>query len=236
LLILAPVILFIYGLAHLANRWPIVTESIVYTSPSPTPFVIPDYSSDIEVPFIVQAPPNQWKDARYQDACEEATSLMAVSWGRHQSLTPQIANDIIAQISSFQQEKYGEFRDTSAKDTLERIINGYFHYMKAIYIKDASLDDIIQTVYQGKLVIAPMNGRALNNPYFTQPGPERHMVLIRGFDPITKEFITNDPGIGKGEKYRYPQNILYSAIRDYSTGYHIPITKTEKNIIVISSE
>ena len=51
---------------------------------------------------------------------------------------------------------------------------------------------------------------------------------------IKKEFITNDPGTRKGELYRYNETVLYSAIRDYPTGYHETINKIEKNMIVVN--
>lgn len=217
---------------HVPSPSPIPT---IASSPTPTPFQVPSRLTDISVPFIVQAPFGQWKDARYQDACEEATVLMAISWAQGLPLDKDIANTKIAQISAWETEKYHEFRDFSARDTYERIVLGYFQYQNAEYIPDISLKRLVQYLYEGKLVIAPMNGQALHNPYFTQPGPERHMVLIRGYDPAKKEFITNDPGVGPGEKYRYPEDVFYAAIRDYPTGYHVPITKVEKNIIVISN-
>ena len=60
------------------------------------------------------------------------------------------------------------------------------------------------------------------------------MIIIRGYDPLTKEFITNDPGTRKGELYRYDATVLYEAIRDYPTGYHEIIPHIEKNMIVVS--
>jgi hypothetical protein len=60
------------------------------------------------------------------------------------------------------------------------------------------------------------------------------MIVIRGFDPATKELITNDPGTKRGELYRYDIDLFYQAIRDYPTGYHETIDQIEKNMIVIS--
>ena len=39
------------------------------------------------VPFVPQAPFGEWKDRRFQDGCEEATSLIAVAWAQKKSLT-----------------------------------------------------------------------------------------------------------------------------------------------------
>ncbi len=186
------------------------------------------------VPFTVQAPLGEWNDPKQQDACEEAALLMAIKWARNESFTsPQQAKDEILKIADFQTEKYGDSRDTSAKDSLERIAKGYFNFDKATLKEDISSDDIIRELYKGNLVITPMNGQAMNNPHFTAPGPERHMVLIIGYDSETNEFITNDAGIAPGKNYHYPVDVFYNAIRDYETGYHVPIEDIRKNMIVI---
>jgi hypothetical protein len=188
------------------------------------------------VPFTSQAPFAEWNDPRQQDGCEEAASLMAVSWARGESFTPEEAKSVIIAAAEYEKEQYGEFRDTSAHDTAERIIKGYFEYnnYQVKQIKEA--EEIIRELAAGNILITPMDGRALNNPYYTPPGPERHMLVIIGYDPNTKEFITNDNGTRHGESYRYNQAVFFSAIRDYSSGYHIPIKEIRKIMIVIKPE
>lgn len=83
-------------------------------------------------------------------------------------------------------------------------------------------------------MVVPTNGRALGNPNFTAPGPERHMLVLIGYDPETKEFITNDPGTRQGRHYRYHEEVLFSAIRDYPTGDRVPITSVSKPGIIVS--
>lgn len=186
------------------------------------------------VPFLIQAPFSEWKDPRQQDACEEAASLMAISWATDITKISKFeAKEKILDIVKYQIENIGEYRDTSATDTLKYIINGYFNYQKTRLEKNITLENIIKELASGNLIIVPVNGQKLSNPYFTQPGPERHMIVLRGYDTTKKEFIANDPGVGRGEKYRYPQKILWVAIRDYETGYHIPIIEIKKIIIVI---
>ncbi|MBI3888147.1 C39 family peptidase [Candidatus Microgenomates bacterium] len=96
-----------------------------------------------------------------------------------------------------------------------------------------TFDDIISALEQNSLVIVPMDGQALHNPHFTGSGPARHMILIIGYDPKTKEITTNDPGFTVGKSYRYPADLFYLAIRDYPTGNHVPITKILKNGIIV---
>ena len=59
------------------------------------------------------------------------------------------------------------------------------------------------------------------------------MIVVRGYDPVTKEFITNDPETRNGKLYKYKSDVLYEAIRDYPTGYHELITHIDKNMIVV---
>lgn len=186
------------------------------------------------VPFTVQAPLLEWSDPHFQDACEEASSLMAIKWVQGKSFgTKVVTRDEILAISTWETEKYGNFHDTSAIDTVTRIFNAYFNYDDVSVNDDASVEGIVSELEKGNLVITPMNGQALKNPFFTQPGPERHMVLIKGFDPEKNVFITNDPGVSQGENYRYPVDVFINAIRDYPTGDHVPITEEKKAIIIV---
>ena len=185
------------------------------------------------VPFTAQAPFGNWADQRQQHGCEEASALMAIKWARQQSLTKEIALKEITKLADWLKKKHGESRDSSAQDTVNWIFKEYFQYDKVRLKKGTTLDDIINELTKGNLIIAPMNGQLLHNPNFKQPGPERHMLVIIGFDPLKKQFITNDPGTRNGANYRYNYTTLYNASRDYPTGYHKPIKKVEKNIIIV---
>jgi hypothetical protein len=187
----------------------------------------------LDVPFTAQAPFGEWNNPIFQDGCEEAAVLMAIRWAKGGGLTKEEAKSEIIKLADYQKDKYGEYRDTSSEDTVIRIIRGYFGYSQAEVKRSIAVDNIIKELMNGNLVITPMNGQKLGNPHYTSPGPERHMLVIRGYDSKTKEFITNDPGTRLGEKYRYKEEVLYNAIRDYLTGYHLPIEKEEKVMIVV---
>jgi len=188
------------------------------------------------VTFVSQAPFGDWADPRQQDGCEEASALMAVRWARGQSLTKDEALKEITGLADWHFKKYGESRDTSASDTVDWIFKDYFGFDRVELKKDITAEDIIKELTKGNLIITPMNGQIMHNPNYKAPGPPRHMIVIRGYDPETEEFITNDPGTRKGELYRYDADILFGAIRDYPTGYHEVIEKIEKNMIVVSPE
>lgn len=189
-----------------------------------------------DVPFTSQAPNGNWKDERLQDGCEETAALMAVKWARGEKIDRQkIEKEIIA-IADFEKMKYKNFKDTSALDTAERIIKGYYDYKNIEVKENVDTDKIIKELQKGNIVIMPANGRQLKNPYYTQPGPERHNLLIIGYDFNKKEFITNDPGTRRGKSYRYDETIITKAMRDYPTGYHLPIKELKKRIIIIKKQ
>lgn len=60
------------------------------------------------------------------------------------------------------------------------------------------------------------------------------MILIKGYDYKTKQFITNDPGTRRGENYRYSALTIFKAIRPYRTGNKVAFAKLVKEMLVIS--
>jgi len=193
-------------------------------------------SGILDIPFTPQAPFGNWNDKRQEDGCEESSSLMTVYWARGKSLSMEHALNMIIKISDYEKEKYGEFRDASARDTLERIIKGYLGFYKAYFKENVTKDDVIAELNKGNAVVVPINGRIIGNPYYTQPGPPRHMLVIRGYDRSRDVFITNDPGTRHGEGWEYNGDRLYYAMRDYKTGFHEDILEIKKVMIVIEKE
>ena len=64
------------------------------------------------------------------------------------------------------------------------------------------------------------------------------MLVIIGYDPDKKEFITNDPGTKNGGSYRYNEEVLYNAIWDYPTSEIDTVVpeKKEKAMLVIQKK
>ncbi|MDP3955169.1 MAG: C39 family peptidase [bacterium] len=212
---------------------PTLTPQLI---PSPTPTAIPTPITqfvNLDIPFTSQAPFGNWSDPREQNGCEEAAVLMVIKWKQKKGLSKQEALSEIIASSLYQEEHFGTSHDTSAKDTAERIIKGYYNYPNVKVKNDITIEDIIEEIMANHPVIIPADGQVNGNPYYTPPGPERHMIVIKGYDPNTREFITNDPGTRHGANYRYPEKVLYNAIRDYPTGVNVPIQGVKKAIIVI---
>ncbi|MBI5135492.1 C39 family peptidase [Candidatus Uhrbacteria bacterium] len=187
----------------------------------------------ITVPFFSQAPYGQWDDPRHQDGCEEASAIMAVAWAQQKSWTTQQANTLIEEIAAYQERNFGNYHDTSVEDTAERILKGYFTFSNFEVQSNVTVTDIRTALEAGNIVIIPADGKKLKNPYFTNGGPERHMLVVIGYNPSTNQFITNDPGTRHGAGYRYSSATIQAAIRDYPSGYHEPITSLPTAMIVV---
>lgn len=201
---------------------------------------VTDYNSpekDIlyDVPFAPQAPLGNWQDLRQENGCEETSAIMAMAWvrGKGKFVPAEAEKEIIA-IADYELEKYGDFHDTSAKDTAIRIFNDYFNYDNIEVKYNVDAKDIKGELVKGNLVIVPVNGQKLKNPFYKPPGPIEHMIVVVGYDNDNKEFITNDPGTKHGEKYRYKEEILEGALQDYPTGFHEPIPEIKTAMIVVS--
>jgi len=185
-----------------------------------------------EVPFTPQAPFGNWDDPRQDNGCEEASVIMAMHWVSGEALTFIEAEKEIIALSDFEKDQYGYFLDTSAEDTM-KFMASYFDYQDAVLKEDIDAEDIKTELLSGNIVIVPVNGQKLNNPYYTPPGPIQHMVVVIGYDDDTKEFITNDPGTKRGRHLRYPEKVFGEALQNYITGFHEPIPKVNKVMIVI---
>lgn len=195
---------------------------------------IEEKSIVLSVPFIAQAPLAHWEDARQQDGCEEAGALMAMAWAQGKiDAGPAAAEKEIIALADWQQENYGEHRDVYIDDVAARIFQDYFNYDQVSTGIIKGKEDLLAALKAGKLILAPTNGQALHNPNFKAPGPERHLLVIIGYDAKTDEFITNDPGTRRGAGYRYPSDILFKAVRAYPSGYHLPIAGTEKKVLFV---
>ena len=188
---------------------------------------------DLDVDFYSQAPFGEWSDERQSEGCEEASILMAVNWANSQSVfSLEKVKETILAISKYEEDVLGTFHDTSLADTYTQIVLNYFEFYNADLRENVTVWDIVNELYDGNLVVVPINGQKVYNPNFTYPGPLQHMVLIKGYDPKTKEFIVHDPGTRNGENYRYSLKEMDMAINDYITGNLSYMPATDKRMIV----
>lgn len=162
------------------------------------------------MPFGAQAPFADWSDP-YQEACEEASLIMAKHFLAGEPLTPELTDRAILDMVAWETDNgYGE--DVNI-DELAVIAQEYYGLDAQVHT-DVSIDRIKQLIAGGQPVIVPAAGRMLGNPYFSGEGPYYHMLIIVGYNE--DEFITNDSGTRRGEGYRYDQQILLNAIHDWT--------------------
>jgi hypothetical protein len=168
---------------------------------------------NLNVPFTTQAPFGVW-DEVHDDACEEASVIMAASFVLKKDIPDAgFADKQILSIVDWEKKNFGFWKDTDAEKTAE-ILRKYYG-LKNIEVKyDITLDDIRTEVGRGYPVIVPLYGRGLN-PYFRGGGPLYHMVVVKGY---TKDgqFITNDPGTKRGKDYVYDGAYLMERIHDWN--------------------
>ncbi len=227
--------LYAWLLPSLVPMTPVPATVMVF--PSHSPAVVPSPSSlpnrlSLSVPFIVQAPDGLWEESLFQDGCEEAALLTVWHWLQGTALTNKEAGQAIRDVSAFEDATYGPAADRSAQDTMQ-LMKDYFKYASVRVEYNITAQTIKKALAGGSIVITPMNGRLLHNPFYTPPGPDRHMIVIIGYDDTTNQFITNDPGTIHGLNYHYSQDAYMAAIRDYPTGNHLPIPARVTAMIII---
>jgi len=177
-------------------------------------FVMPA-SCDLDAPFTCQAPYQNWAEP-WQEACEEASLMMIDHYLKGEYLNLEIPKDVanqeILDMVDWQVQNWGGHFDLKAEDIV-RLAKEYYGYKNVEAKYDITVEDIKKELAQGNVVLAPTAGQMLANPHFTAPGPVYHNLVIVGFDE--NGFITNDPGIWQGFKFRYTFDNLYNAIHDY---------------------
>lgn len=182
----------------------------------------------LPVPFLSQAPLLQW-DPLHQEACEEASLLMAKAFidGTRTALDPEEGETALLRLVAWEEEHgYGE--DVTIPE-LHRIAQEYFGLSSTVE-EYPTIQRLKEILAEGHPIIVPAAGRTLGNPYFSGAGPWYHMLIIRGYD--RNEFIVNDPGTRRGEAYHYDYETLLSAIHDW-TGVREEIERGIPRILII---
>ena len=160
--------------------------------------------------FASQAPLTNW-DALHEEACEEASMIMAVKYFKKLPLNNNIMEEEIQRLVKWETDNgYGV--DLNAEEIV-RVMADYFSFNVKIS-REVNVDQIKYELSNGNLIIIPAAGRDLHNPNFKAPGPIYHMLVIKGYN--SSQFITNDPGTRKGSGYRYDYAALIGATHDWN--------------------
>jgi hypothetical protein len=189
------------------------------------PSVLPP-GINLDVPFFPQAPDGSWKQP-WQDSCEEAASLLAYYYATGQTPTKEEFKKDILYLVDWQNENFGSYKDTDAAQTAE-MLNKVFNFSSFQILTDPSVEVMKWELSQGHPIIAPFAGRKLHNPFYSNEGPYYHMMVIKGYDE--KNFITNDVGTRRGKDYKYPYEIIMSAMHEWNAS---DINLGAKKVIVV---
>lgn len=184
-------------------------------------------SINLAIPFASQAPHANW-DLPYQEACEEASMIMAARFLRGQPLDADIMDAEILKLVDWQEKRFGYYKDTTAAE-MAIVMREYFGFNRVEVRTEFTIDDIKREIAAGRPVILPAAGRLLSNPNFRQPGPVYHALTVKGYLK-DGSIITNDPGTRNGKDFLYDPEILYNAIHDWVIG---DITLGQKAMIVV---
>jgi hypothetical protein len=202
-------------------------ETVLRDSSNSAYSVRSTHSINLAVPFTSQAPHGNW-DSVHKEACEEASVLMLDAFFDGRALTPEGAEAELQELVQWQMNRFGYFEDTSAEETAI-MLREFYGYTDVTVHTLPTLEGLRALLLRGVPVIVPVYGRALGNPYFQQPGPVYHVLVVRGLTDEGK-FITNDPGTRRGEAYIYDAEVLWEAIHDWNGG---DVERGEKVMIVV---
>ena len=194
--------------------------------PTPTPTPVPKPTTPpaatpvknpttllLSVPFTPQAPTGNW-DELHNEACEEASAIMAAAYFAGDTRAELPAAEVekqIATLTTWQQTNFGYSLDTTAAETAEMIRSVY--KLKAELVTGVTESKIKAALLANQIVIVLVNGRLIGNPYYKAPGPIYHMLVVRGF--TSTRLVTNDPGTKRGENYSYDFATIINATVDW---------------------
>lgn len=169
---------------------------------------------NLKVPFSSQAPEFNWNEPWYND-CEEVSIVMVDSFYNNRNLTPAIARDEILRIMGLKEKAYGASLSENA-EKISKMINGLLvSSWEARVFEEPTVEDIKKEIDGGRPVLMPVDGRKLNNRYFTTT--HYHVFVISGYNDEKKMFITQEPGTYRGHNYEYSYEVVEKAMHDYDS-------------------
>lgn len=185
-------------------------------------------SINLDVPFASQAPLGDW-NMPYQEACEEAAIIMAHYYFTGKKMNANVMNDEILKLVNWQNKTFGYYKDTNVEE-IARMMREFYGHKKITVKYDITAEDIKKALAKGQPVLIPAAGRVLPNPYFRQPGPLYHVVVVKGY--TDGKFITNDPGTRMGKDFLYAEQVLMDAVHDWNAA---DIFKGRKAMIAVGA-
>lgn len=180
---------------------------------------------NLKAAFFPQAPFADW-DYPWQEACEEASVLLAANEYYGHDWSREEFRDQILDLVDYEMDQFGDYEHTSVDQTA-KILEDYLGLETVIH-ENPGLDDIKEVLADGHFIIMTFAGKELGNPFFKNGGPVYHAVLVKGYKKDNK-IIVHDVGTRNGEDYVYSWNVIENALHDYAE----PIDDGAKRMIEV---
>ncbi len=177
------------------------------TNPSELPSEL-----NIEMVFYTQAPHSNW-DYPWQEACEEASTLLVANLYKNMNLDRDAYNEELLRLVDWEMETFGAYEHTTVEQTVQMIEENYGLETK-VHL-NPSFEDIQSILAKGNLIISPMAGKELHNPNFKNGGPVYHMFVVKGYNAEKKQIVTAEVGTRMGEDYVYSWDVFANALHDW---------------------
>lgn len=166
-----------------------------------------------KMPFSSQAPEGNWNEPWYND-CEEVSIVMVDSFYNNRTLTPAIAKKEILRIFEIKEKVFGPSLEEDSDQNVNFINNYLNSNWKAHIAENPTIEEIKDEIDNSRPVILPVDGRVLDNRYFTTT--HYHVFVISGYDDDKGVFIVQEPGTYRGHDYQYSYEIIKEAMHDYN--------------------
>lgn len=180
---------------------------------------------DLSVDFYPQSPFWKWWPI-FEDACEEASVLLALNYVRDDYMNRIQFRDELLKIVDWENKVFWYFKDTNVDETAQ-ILENFYNFSNYEIKENPSIEEMKNEISQWNIIIAPIYGIWLN-PNYWWVWPDYHFLVIKWY--TKNSFITHDVGTAKWESYIYNQNTLYNRIHDY---HPENIELGEKKIIIL---
>lgn len=188
------------------------TATTVTPSTAPATSAAVPKEINLKVPFYSQAPLGDWS-LPWQEACEEASVLLVANAYLNKNWSREEFRDEILKLVAWEREVFGKDEDTNIQETALMMKANFG--LESIIHEDPTLLDIQRILSSGHLIIMPLAGKSLRNPYYSNGGPVYHMLVVKGYKEGEK-LITHDVGTRQGENYVYTWDTINYALHDYA--------------------
>lgn len=166
----------------------------------------------LDVPFTTQA--MQGWGSPWDKYGEEACAYMAMQWIRGEDAgTAAERTDTLLAMGQWEVSQFGSSGDTSASQTAQ-IFTDYYKYSDIYLTSDLNAEDMMDLLHTGNVILLTINGQLIGSPYYTDPAPTHHTILLVGYDEDAGTFIVNDPGTSRGKQVEYSREKTMEAISD----------------------